>query len=62
MRQFLALLGSELRMRLRQPGTHVFALVYAAIGVFVMVAIGGAFEGVSIGVGAGNVKVDSPYT
>ncbi|MEQ1506283.1 MAG: M1 family aminopeptidase, partial [Myxococcota bacterium] len=33
-----------------------------AIGVFVMVAIGGAFEGVSIGVGAGNVKVDSPYT
>jgi ABC-2 type transport system permease protein len=61
-RSFVALLGSELRTQFRKTGTYVFALMYAAIGLLIMLAIGGTFESVKIGVGAGNVRVDGPFT
>jgi ABC-2 type transport system permease protein len=62
MRSFVALLGAELRTQFRKTGTYVFALMYAAIGLLIMLAIGGTFESVQIGVGSGNVKVDGPFT
>ena len=59
MRVFLPLFWSELRAQLRRPGPHVFAGMYAALGVLLMVAVGGAFKSVSIGIGAGNVCLNA---
>lgn len=58
---FLALLGDELRTQLRRPSPWVFGGLYASLGLLLMIAAGGAFEGVQVGVGGSNNHVDSPF-
>jgi ABC-2 type transport system permease protein len=61
LRWLRVLLLDEVRAQLRRPAPWVFAAMYAALGVLLMIAAGGAFEGVQVGVGGGNTRVDSPY-
>jgi hypothetical protein len=51
-------------MELGRMTPHVTFGVFAALGLLVMCAIGGVFEGASVAVGgtSGSVKVDAPYT
>ncbi|MEZ4236291.1 MAG: M1 family aminopeptidase [Myxococcota bacterium] len=60
-RWLLALLRDEVTAQLRRPSPWAFAAMYAAIGMLFVIAAGGAFEGVQVGVGGGNTDVDSPF-
>ncbi|MEN0065358.1 MAG: M1 family aminopeptidase [Myxococcota bacterium] len=61
LRWFFVLFTHDLRAQLSRSGPWVYASVYAALGMFFMIAAGGAFEGVQVGVGGSNNLVDSPY-
>ncbi|MFT4622618.1 MAG: ABC-2 type transport system permease protein [Myxococcota bacterium] len=61
--QLAYLVQYELRHYLTKISTHVYFGMFFALGVLLVHALGGAFSGVTIGVGGsdGNVHVDSPY-
>ena len=60
---FATLLAHEIRVRLRQLSTHVYFLIFFALGLLVMLATGGAFGSGSVSIlGAGpNTNVNSPF-
>ncbi len=57
-----ALIGFELRRRLKLLSTYVYALVLFASGFFLMLAAGGMFESLSVTSGNERVLANSPHT
>jgi ABC-2 type transport system permease protein len=58
-----AIAGFELKRRLTRPSTYVYFALFFVLAFLLMIAAGGAFSGVSVGMGAGGkVLINSPYT
>lgn len=58
----LALIGFELKRRLKMLSTYVYALVLFASGLFMMLASAGAFESMSVGTGSERVFANGPHS
>ena len=56
----IAIASFELRKRFRLLSTYVYALVLFALGFLAMIAAGGAFSSVSVGLGADKVHANAP--
>ncbi|MDB4944788.1 MAG: hypothetical protein JWP97_4322 [Labilithrix sp.] len=56
----LAIAAFELRKRFRMLSTWIYMGVLAGVGFFAMIAAGGAFSSVSVGLGADKVHANSP--
>ncbi|MBX2799529.1 MAG: hypothetical protein KTR31_17770 [Myxococcales bacterium] len=59
MRQLTLLVAKELRFWFTRPGVHLFALLFASIGVLTMLALAGQIEFIQIGGMGGLKKADS---
>ncbi len=57
-----ALVGFELKRRLKSLSTYVYALVLFAAGFFLMLGAGGVFRGVAISAGNERVMANSPHS
>ncbi len=58
-----AIAGFELKRRLMRPSTYVYFALFFVLAFLLMIAAGGAFSSVSVGLGAGGkVMINSPYT
>ena len=52
----------ELRNGLQRISTYVYFALFLALGYFMLIAAGGAFRSVNLGLGAGGkVVINSPY-
>lgn len=58
-----AIAGFELKRRLARPSTYVYFALFFALAFVLMIAAGGAFSSVSVGLGSGGkVMINSPYS
>lgn len=58
-----AIAGFELKRRLVRPSTYVYFTLFFVLAFLLMIAAGGAFSSVSVGLGSGGkVMINSPYS
>lgn len=57
-----ALIGFELKRRLKMLSTYIYAVVLFASGLFLMLASSGAFKAISVATGSERVHANSPHT
>lgn len=57
-----ALIGFELRRRLKMISTYIYAAILFAAGLFLMLSAAGMFKGVSVATGSERIYANSPHT